>query len=49
MARFAAGEYPHLTEMVLDHVMRPGYDYGNEFAYGLDLLLDGLQRAHDAA
>jgi AcrR family transcriptional regulator len=49
MARFAAGEYPHLTEMVLDHVLRPGYDYGNEFAYGLDLLLDGLQRAHDTA
>jgi len=28
-----------------EHVMRPGYDYGAEFAYGLDLILDGLERA----
>jgi len=27
--------------------MQPGYDYGNEFTYGLDLILDGLQRAHN--
>jgi Transcriptional regulator len=45
MARFASGEYPHLTEMVVDHVMQPGYDYGNEFEFGLDLILDGLERA----
>jgi hypothetical protein len=25
--------------------MRPGYDYGDEFEYGLDLILDGLERA----
>jgi hypothetical protein len=25
--------------------MQPGYDYGNEFAFGLDLILDGLERA----
>jgi hypothetical protein len=24
--------------------MRPGYDFGAEFEFGLDLLLDGLQR-----
>ena len=45
MARFAAGEYPHLTELATEHVMRPGYDYGHEFEYGLDLILDGLERA----
>ncbi len=45
MARFASGEYPHLTEIAVEHVMQPGYDYGNEFAFGLDLILDGLQRA----
>ena len=22
--------------------MQPGYDYGNEFAFGLELILDGL-------
>jgi hypothetical protein len=45
MARFTAGEYPHLTELAVEHVLKPGYDYGDEFAYGLDLILDGLERA----
>jgi hypothetical protein len=45
MARFAAGAYPHLTELATEHVMKPGYDYGDEFTYGLDLILDGLERA----
>ena len=40
-------EYPHLTELVTGHVLQPGYDYGNEFEFGLDLILDGLQRAVD--
>ena len=25
--------------------MQPGYDYGDEFEYGLDLILEGLERA----
>ena len=25
--------------------MKPGYDYGDEFDFGLDLILDGLERA----
>jgi hypothetical protein len=45
MAEFAAGTYPHLTEIVVEHVLEPGYDYGNEYQFGLDLLLDGLDRA----
>jgi AcrR family transcriptional regulator len=44
-----AEQLPHLTEIAVEHVLRPGYDYGNEFLWGLDLLLDGLERAHDAA
>jgi AcrR family transcriptional regulator len=38
------GEYPHMVEILTDHVMKPGYDYGDEFEYGLDLILDGLER-----
>jgi AcrR family transcriptional regulator len=48
MASFPADEYPHLVELTVHHVLRPGYDYGDEFGFGLDLLLDGLERAvHD--
>ena len=39
---FPAGEYPHLMEILTEHVMQPGYDYADEFEYGLDLVLDGL-------
>jgi len=46
---FAAGAYPHLTEMLTDHIMRPGYDYADEFEYGLDVILEGLERAGEAA
>jgi AcrR family transcriptional regulator len=45
MAPFAAGEYPHLTELTVEHVLHPGYDYGDEFEFGLDLILDGLEAA----
>jgi hypothetical protein len=37
MARFTPGQYPHLTELTLERVLQPGYDHGNEFAFGLDL------------
>jgi AcrR family transcriptional regulator len=45
MAQLSSDEYPHLTEMTIEHVLQPGYDYGNEFEFGLDLILDGLERA----
>jgi AcrR family transcriptional regulator len=37
-------EYPHLVELTVEHVMKPGYRFGDEFAYGLNLILDGLER-----
>ncbi|GAA3754189.1 TetR/AcrR family transcriptional regulator [Salinactinospora qingdaonensis] len=40
-----AEDYPHLAEMLTEHVLQPGYDYGNEFLFGLDLILDGLEQA----
>lgn len=42
-------EYPYLTELTVEHVLQPGYDYGNEYGFGLDLILDGLERARGAA
>jgi AcrR family transcriptional regulator len=49
MKQVAAEQYPHLTEFTLEHILEPGYDYGKEFEFGLDLVLDGLERARDAA
>jgi AcrR family transcriptional regulator len=37
------GQYPHLAEMITEHAMKPGYDYAEEFEFGLDLILDGLE------
>jgi len=45
LARFPPDEYPHLTELTVEHVLQPGYDYGNEYEFGLDLILDGLESA----
>ena len=44
LAQFPADTYPHLFEFAAEHVMKPGYDYGDEFEFGLDLILDGLER-----
>jgi AcrR family transcriptional regulator len=41
---FPAGEYPNLSAFITEHAMKPGYDYADEFEYGLDIILDGLQR-----
>ena len=40
-----AGEYPYLMELTAEHVLQPGYEFGDEFEFGLDLILDGLDAA----
>lgn len=47
MKDFPADEYPHLTEFSTEHVMQPGYDLGDEFEFGLDVILDGLERLRE--
>jgi AcrR family transcriptional regulator len=44
---FPVNAYPNLAEFITEHVMKPGYDYGDEFEYGLDVILDGLERVRD--
>lgn len=39
-----ADEYPHLVEMITEQVVGKDYVYSDEFAFGLDLVLDGLER-----
>ena len=41
-------DYPHLVEVVGGYVAKSGYDYATEFLFGLDLILDGLDRLRDA-
>jgi hypothetical protein len=45
---FAVDAYPNLVAFITEHAMRPGYDYGDEFEYGLDVILDGLERRLEA-
>lgn len=45
MELMAGGAYPHMVEMATSYYMRPGYDFADEFEFGLDLILDGLERA----
>lgn len=43
MAFVPAEEYPHLHRMVL-HAMQGGYDAEADFCFGLEVILDGLER-----
>ena len=47
-AQVPADEYPHLTEFTVKHILQPGYDHGDEFLFGLDLILDGLEKTSEA-
>lgn len=40
--------FPYLTQFTMEHVMQPGYNYGNEFDYGLNLVLRGLTADYSA-
>ena len=42
-------DYPHLVEVVGGYVAESGYDYATEFAFGLDLILDGLEKLRNAS
>ena len=39
-----AEAYPYLAEVVVGHVAEVGYDFAQSFEFGLDLILDALER-----
>ena len=45
LAPFAPTDYPNLVEFITEHAMQPGYSYEDEFADGLDIVLNGLESA----
>jgi AcrR family transcriptional regulator len=47
--QFSADEYPHIAETITEHVTKSGYDFADEFEFGLDLILDGLERLRGTA
>lgn len=44
MELMATGAYPTMVEMAQTYYLQPGYDFADEFEFGLDLILDGLDR-----
>jgi AcrR family transcriptional regulator len=44
-----ADSFPHLAEVVAGHVATVGYDFASSFEYGLDLILDALERRRDTS
>jgi AcrR family transcriptional regulator len=44
MAAIPADEYPYLTELVVEHALKHGYDADEDFEFGLQLILGGLER-----
>jgi len=42
LAHLPVKEYPYLAELTVEHVLQPGYDFGDNFLFGLDLMLDAL-------
>ena len=44
-----AEEFPYLAEVVAGHVAKVGYDFTAAFEYGLDLILDALEKRRNTA
>lgn len=45
LEQFPATDYPYLVEIAAEYILQPGYEYANEFNFGLELILDGLERS----
>ena len=48
LAQLPPDKYPHIAEMITEHILKPGYSYAAEFEFGLDLILDGLENLRDS-
>ena len=40
----ALAGFPHMVEIATQVAMQPGYDFGNEFGVGLEMILDAMER-----
>jgi hypothetical protein len=44
LQQFPADQYPYLAETIAEVINKSGWEYGDEFEFGLDLILDGLEK-----
>ncbi len=49
LSAIPADEFPYLTEVFTEYILRTGYDERADFDFGLGLILDGLERVLDSA
>lgn len=45
MQQVSTATHPHFTEMATEYALQSGYSYANEFEYGLDLIVAGIEQA----
>jgi hypothetical protein len=43
MDHVPSDEFPYIAELATELVLQPGYDFGDEFDYALDLVLDAIE------
>lgn len=48
MWEVAVESFPHLLEFTTEHILKPGYDFGGEFEFGLTAILDALATSFSA-
>jgi AcrR family transcriptional regulator len=44
LRQLPANDYPYIAETVGGYVTKSGYEFADEFEFGLDLILDGLEK-----
>jgi AcrR family transcriptional regulator len=44
LSQFPADEYPYLIETIVQVINKSDWQYADEFEFGLDLILDGLEK-----
>jgi AcrR family transcriptional regulator len=49
LRQLPADDYPYIAETVGGYVTGDGYDFADEFEFGLDLILDALERLRGSA
>jgi Tetracyclin repressor-like, C-terminal domain len=49
LQQLPANDYPYIAETVGGYVTGSGYDFADEFEFGLGLILDGLERLRGTA